>query len=165
MKSNVLVIAGSLLLAAFGLSKIGKYKKLYDNIHYTIGGKLHSIHTNKLVVRTDIALHNTTDSKFQLTKPYVIIYSGNEMTELGRSIKPDSIPYTLLPKSKVNIPPIFIEIPYSQAFLQLLGKFGLLVTNIIANQQKKQLGIRILVKAIFNIDNIKDVVQTKEINI
>ena len=160
---------GSVLLWSIGgyfLFKAWKkgsgYAHFYEQMNYYIRGRIHKINLSGITVKADIEIHNPTEVKITITKPTVRVYSNN--IEIGHS-NPENIKIDIKPMAVTNIPTIDLQLPWSTELGKIVVNAGSSAAALIAGGTVDKIGINVEVKSLFNVDGMKNIIQSNKIEL
>lgn len=101
-------------------------KRISDNsVVRTLNPRIHKADVNGLVIRTDIALDNPTNTAITITKPVITISTDGKY--LASSVPQTSV-FTIAPQTQTSLEVAEISIPW----MSLTGYIGSLITKIPA---------------------------------
>lgn len=136
----------------------------YDRMNYYIKARVHKINLSGITVHADIEIHNPTSTKLTLSKPTVRIYSIRQSEiEIGHS-SPSAEKIDIVANGVTKLPTIEIVLPWNAEIGTLVAAVGKNAAALIAGGVQ-QLGINIRIKALFEVDGIKDITQTNDVTI
>lgn len=163
MKFGSLLFWGAATFFAVKAFKKGSgYAHFYDKMNYYIKARIHKVNLQGITVKADIEIHNPTDVKINISKPVVRAYSNN--IEIGHS-NPENVKFDILPNAVTNIPTIDLLLPWSTELGKIVVQAGSSAAELITYGSVESLGINVVIKSLFDVDGIKSIEQTNNIEL
>lgn len=149
----------------FGVKLFAKgsgYAHFYEKMNYYIKARIHRVTLSGITVKANIEIHNPTDVKISITKPVVRAYSNN--IEIGHS-SPENVKIDILPNAVTQIPTIDLVLPWSVELGKIVAQAGTSVMELIQSGSIDAIGVNVVIKSLFNVDGIKSITQTNNVEL